>query len=253
MTVVYILAHFDDEYCGLPLIRRRAEAGIDQRFFYVADYPDPELARRRHAETRALLAHLGVDPAKAVHVGAGAGAMDGSVFRSLPSVFAALSTAVSALGPVERFGCTAWEGGHMDHDMCALMTSVLARARGVPVDQMSLYNGKGLVGPLFHGGAPLPENGPVTRIPLTAAEWSHWMNAVRFFPSQTKTWLGLWPAMFWTYATRDGFGYQQLNPGRVDERPHTGSLFYERMFRRSYPEVRAAADAFREGLAQARA
>ena len=69
------------------------------------------------------------------------------------------------------------------------------------------------------------------------------MLAVRYFPSQTKTWLGLWPAMFYSYLQR-GFGVQRLDPARVRERPHPGALFYERMFRVPYVEVRAAADAF---------
>jgi hypothetical protein len=51
--------------------------------------------------------------------------------------------------------------------------------------------------------------------------------------------------MFYTYAQR-GFGYQQLDPARIEARPHAGSLFYERMFRVPYPDVRAAADAFRQ-------
>jgi LmbE family N-acetylglucosaminyl deacetylase len=244
MAVVYIFAHFDDEYCALPLIRDRARQGLDQRFLYVADYADPDLGRTRHRESQALLAWLGIPPQNAVHVGAGSGVMDGGVYRDLPTAFAALSKAVSAIGPIERFGCTAWEGGHMDHDMCAMMTARLAAARGVPVDQISLYNGKGLPGPFFHGCAPLPENGPVTRVRSTMGEWASWMAAVRFFPSQTKTWLGLGPAMFWTFALRGGFGYQQLTPARIAERPHAGPLFYERMFRQPYDQVRAAADAF---------
>ena len=250
MAIVYIFAHFDDEYCAWPLIRRRVEAGLDQRFLYVADYRDAELARTRHRETQALLARMGVDPAHAVHVGAGTGALDGSVHRSLPAAFAALGEAVAKIGAVERFACTAWEGGHMDHDMCAMLTSRLAaRQGGAPVDQISLYNGKGLAGPFFHGGAPLPENGPVTRVALSPDEWGRWAADVRVFPSQTKTWLGLWPAMFWSYLRRGGFGYQQLEPVRIGERPHAGPLFYERMFKTPYAEVRAAADAF----AQARA
>jgi LmbE family N-acetylglucosaminyl deacetylase len=249
MAVVHVYAHFDDEYCALPLVRRLAREGVDQHFLYVADYRTPELAATRFAESRALLAHLGVDPAKARHVGAGTGAQDGSVFRHLPAAFAALEQGLAEIGPVERFVVTAFEGGHMDHDMCALMTSELARARGgVPVDQISLYNGPHLGGPFFHGGSPLPENGPVTNVALGGGDWAHWMAAVRFFPSQAKTWAGLWPAMFWTYAKR-GFGYQRLDPARVRQRPHEGALFYERMFKVPHAEVRAAADAFLQARA----
>lgn len=244
MAVVYVFAHFDDEYCALPLIRQRAREGLDQWFLYVADYATSALARTRYGETRALLRRLGIDGSRLVHVGAQTGALDGQVHRRLDAAFAALETAVRGIGPVERFVATAWEGGHMDHDMCAMMATRLAQERGLPpVEQISLYNGKGLGGPLFHGASPLAENGPVTKVRSSAADWAAWMAEVRFFPSQTKTWLGLWPAMFYTYA-KQGFGYQQLHPSRLRERPHAGSLFYERMFKVPYADVRAAADAF---------
>lgn len=244
MTTVHVFAHFDDEYCGLPLIAERAAAGEDQLFLYVADYARPALAERRFAETQNLLEHLGVDRSKVLHVGRGTGAVDGAVFRALPAAYAALQAALAGVGPIDRFVTLAWEGGHMDHDMCALMTTELAKARGnPPIETISLYTGPGLGGPFFHGAWPLAENGPVRKMALSAADWLRWMAAVRFFPSQIKTWLGLWPAMFWSYAWR-GFGVQRLDSARVLERPHQGALFYERMFKVPYAEVRGAADAF---------
>jgi len=244
MAVVYLFAHFDDEYCALPLVTGGVAAGEDPYFLYVADYATPGLAHRRFAETRALLAHLGADPARAIHVGAGTGALDGAVHRALPAAYAAIRAAVAGVGPVSRIVTPAWEGGHMDHDMCAMMAARLASTLGdPPVETVSLYNGPRLPGLLFHGAAPLPENGPVRRIRLSLGQWLFWMGAVRFFPSQAKTWWGLWPAMFWTYA-RKGFGVQRLDPARIRQRPHAGPLFYERMFKVPYAEVRAAADAF---------
>jgi LmbE family N-acetylglucosaminyl deacetylase len=250
MAVVYLLAHFDDEYCALPLITADVAAGADPWFLYVCDYATPELTQRRFDETRNLLKHLGVDPSRALHVGAGTAAMDGIVYKALPAAYAAIQTAVATIGSVSRIVVTAWEGGHNDHDMCALMAATLSRTLGdPPIDTISLYNGPRLPGPFFHGAAPLSENGPVRRIGLSPAGWLHWMMAVRFFPSQAKSWLGLWPAMFFTYA-RQGFGVQRLDPARVRERPHAGALYYERMFKVPYPDVRAAADAFlaQEGL-----
>jgi LmbE family N-acetylglucosaminyl deacetylase len=242
MTVLYILAHFDDEYCAWPLVRAAAREGRRQRFLYVADYRTPELAARRFAETRRFLVHLGVDPTEAVHVGAGAGALDGRVYAAVDAAYAAVRSA--APEDIEKIVCPAWEGGHMDHDMCALFAATLAAERGdPPIETISLYNGPRLPGPLFHGAAPLPENGPVRPVRLSLGEWLAWMAAVRFFPSQAKTWAGLWPAMFWSYA-RHGFGVQTLRPDRPLERPHEGSLFYERMFRVPYAAVRAATDGF---------
>jgi LmbE family N-acetylglucosaminyl deacetylase len=244
MTVVYILAHFDDEYCGLPLVTADVAASKDLLFLYVADYATRELAETRFAESRALLAHLGVDPARVLHPGRGTGAVDGGVHRALPAAHAALEAALAGVSAIERIVVTAWEGGHMDHDMCALLASEIAGSRGnPPIETISLYNGPRLPGIFFHGAWPLAQNGPVRRTPVRAAAWLSWMAAVRFFPSQVKTWLGLWPAMFWSYAWR-GFGVQTLDPARIRERPHPGALFYERMFKVPYAEVRAAADAF---------
>jgi LmbE family N-acetylglucosaminyl deacetylase len=242
MTVVWILAHFDDEYCGLPLIDEARAAGQEQLFLYVADYASPRVRAHRHAESRRFLAWLGLDPARCVHVGAGRGVPDGGVHTALPTAYAALDEALAGVA-VERVVCPAWEGGHMDHDMCCLLAAEVAKAHGgAPVEMLSLYNGEGLPRPFFHGGRALAANGPVRRFSLTGGEIARWMAAVRFFWLQ-RAWLGLWPTMFWTYLTR-GFGVQRLDPARLEERPHAGTLLYERMFATPYEEVRAAADAF---------
>jgi len=241
MTRVWILAHFDDEYCGLPLIDQGRAAGQDELFLYIADYVGEARRARRHGETRALLTWLGIDPARAVHVGQGTGAMDGKVHRALPAALAAIEAALAGV-EVSSLVCPAWEGGHMDHDMCCLLAGQVAAARGgLPVTMIGLYNGKGLMGPLFHGGRALAENGPREVFALSAGAMVRWMLAVRFFWRE-RAWLGLWPTMFWTYA-RYGFGVQRLNPARLGERPHEGRLLYERMFKVPYAEVRAAADA----------
>ena len=62
---------------------------------------------------------------------------------------------------------------------------------------------------------------------------------MRAFPSQGKTWLGLWPVMFASYL-RKGFAHQALDPARVTERPHAGFLLYERMYGVTYAEVAAS-------------
>jgi len=240
-TVVYVLAHFDDEYCALPLIDEARAAGRDQLFLYVVDYPSVTVRAHRHAESRRFLAWLGLDPSRAVHLGRASGAQDGGLHRALPTAYAALEAALEGV-EAERFVCPAWEGGHMDHDMCALIASEAARTRGAPVEMISLYNGQGLPAPLFHGGRPLAENGPVRRLGLGVGDLLRWMLAVRFFILQ-RAWLGLWPTMFWTYWTH-GFGVQRLDATRLRERPHAGVLLYERMFKVPYEEVRAAADAF---------
>jgi hypothetical protein len=246
MSIVYVLAHFDDEYAALPLLLRDHRAGARPWLLYVADYGSRDIAARRLAETRGLLSSLGLQPDRAVHVGAGTGAMDGGVFKALPAAHAALTSALTAIGDVDRFVVGAWEGGHADHDACAFLTVRLRDAlnRAIPIEQFGLYNSRGLPGGLFRACAPIPENGTVQRLDLSPSEWAAYAAAVRFFPSQAKTWLGLWPAMFLTFILRGGFGYQVLTTDRVRRRPHDGPLLYERMFKISYASVRTALDAF---------
>jgi LmbE family N-acetylglucosaminyl deacetylase len=243
MAVVFVLAHFDDEYCALPLILQARAAGEACRFLYVADYRSPAYVARRLGETRAFLASLGLDPTCAVHAGAGSGVFDGAVIDGLAPALAALRRALEG-EPVTRFVVPAWEGGHPDHDACALLAVVLARERGgPPIRQFGLYNGRRFPRPFYRACSPMPENGPATPVALRPTNWIRWLAAVRFFPSQTWNWLGLWPAMFLTFAQRGGFADQALAPERVRARPHAGRLHYEWMFRTPYGRVRERADA----------
>lgn len=243
MSVVYILAHFDDEYCALPLIWEAARQGLAQRFFYLADYRRPEVARRRHAETLAFLTRQGLAGDLIEPLGRGSGAFDGGLHRAAGELFERLCAASGHIGPVTRLVVPAWEGGHMDHDVCAfLAVRLAARLQHPPIRQFTLYNGPGLPDPLLRGGAPLADNGAVTPMRLSRDEWLKWMGEVRCFPSQRRAWCGLWPAMF-SGMWRRGFGWQTLAPKRVEARPHAGRLLYERMFRTPYEQVRAALDA----------
>jgi len=246
MSTVYILAHFDDEYAAFPLLLRDRHQEHAPWLLYVADYATPDLSRRRLGETRRLIASLGLDPERVVHVGAGKGVFDGAVQDGLEIAQAALVSALSTIEPVERFVIGAWEGGHHDHDACAALTVSLARRANppIPIDQFSLYNARRLPAPLFRAGAPLPENGPRQKVTLTPREWLSYAAAVWLFPSQAKTWLGLWPVMFANFLLSGGYSYQRLDPDRICQRPHPGPLLYERMFKTPYETVRARLDTF---------
>lgn len=243
MAVLYLFAHFDDEFCILPLIRQALARGEDQRFVHMVDYPTPAVGERRYRETRAFLERIGIPPEAELHLGAGTGWIDGRLYRHVLEAFAALQAAVEDMGSIQRIVAPAWEGGHPDHDVCAAMAVRLAEDLGARVDQVSLYNGKGLPAPFFRAASPLPENGPVTELPLGRGDWAAWARFASYFPSQTKTWLGLLPAFSWTYLRRPAFRYQQLSRARLTERPHAGRLYYEHAFKVAYADVRSAVDA----------
>ena len=242
MTTVHVFAHFDDEFCAWPLIRQARAEGREQRFVHLVDYRTPRLAARRLGETMSFLRAHGFGPETEIHLGGGTGWLDGQLYRHAAPAYEALKAAIP--GPVERVVCPAWEGGHPDHDICAAMAVKLAAERGgAPVDQVALYQGKDLPWILYRAAMPLAENGPSTAIRMSAGEWAHWLAQVRLFPSQLKSWTGLIPAMAASYALQGAFRYQRLDPRRIGQRPHDGSLLYERMFKVPYPAVRAGVDA----------
>lgn len=243
MTVVYILAHCDDEYAALPLILEAKAAGQDQVFLYVAENPGAAVADRRLGETRAFLAGLGLPEESATYAVSGVEAYDGQVHRRLEPCLEQLRERLAAIGHVERFVIAAWEGGHADHDACAALTAVLAAERGAAIEQFGLYNRRGLSALPFQACAPIPENGPVRRVRLSLGQWLNWALLVRRYPSQASSWLGLWPSMFAGFALRGGYGAQRLDPARLGERPHAGDLLYERRFGVAYAEVAEAVGA----------
>jgi LmbE family N-acetylglucosaminyl deacetylase len=241
MTVVYVLAHFDDEYLALPLIRRATAEGREQLFIHVVDYRNAKMGARRHRETVDFLAAEGIAATSQIHLGAHSGWWDGELHRHAAPAYAALKAAVP--GPVERVVVPAWEGGHPDHDVCAAMGVKLAAERGAAaIDQICLYQGKGLPWIFYRACWPLAENGPAHEVRLTGREWGSWLAAVRAFPSQIKAWSGLLPAMALTFARLGSFRYQSLDPRRIGEPPHAGGLLYERKFKTPYALVRAAVD-----------
>jgi len=73
MATLYVLAHFDDEYCAWPLIRQALAEGREQRFIHVVDYRTPALAAQRLSETLAFLKAHGIPPEHELHLGGGKG------------------------------------------------------------------------------------------------------------------------------------------------------------------------------------
>ena len=243
MTILWVLAHHDDEYLALPMMLRARERGHAQRFVFLTD--SGKNARWRQRETRALLRAFEVDDGACDFVGDARRVPDGRLLSRLDPAWAGLCAVADTCDEVTTIVTPAWEGGHPDHDACALMAAMLSeRLPGKPpVHQFSLYHGKGRVGPVFNACAPLEENGPTERVRMDGRRWRKFARSVWRYPSQADVWLTLWPSMFLAFVRR-GFQHQTLSPGRVFERPHEGNLLYHRTRKVTYAAFRAAADAF---------
>jgi hypothetical protein len=162
-----------------------------------------------------------------------------------------VSTLKQVQSEVLTIYCPAWEGGHQDHDathVIALTYAMHNAPNCASIKQFSLYHGKGLPGPFFWVHKPLTENGPVTKVRSDNVFTSIMLS--RRYPSQWKTWIGLTPFFAMGLLFSRSFLFQEVDKKRIHERPHAGSLLYERRFHVPYDEVRQYVDGFIEAQLQ---
>jgi LmbE family N-acetylglucosaminyl deacetylase len=230
-AALFLFAHQDDEFGVFQRIADCRRRGLRVACAYLTDGATAGAsAATRNAESRAVLAQLGVPRAEVFFAGELLGIGDAQLPQHLARAGDWLAGWLDGFAGIDSLHVTAWEGGHHDHDALHALAVTIAAQRGLlgRTFQYSLYQAKGLPGPLFRVLAPLPENGPATRWPVP---WSARLRHLRHclsYPSQRATWLGLFPFVLLYYVTR---GDQQLQPvalARVAQRPHAGRLYYEK-------------------------
>ena len=245
-NVIYIFAHADDEFaCSMP-IRAQTRQGMSVHCIYTTDggYGGQSISRRQDESLR-VLRSLGVDASNVHFLGGTHGLPDGNLHTKLDEASAALQSCFERISAVRSVALPAWEGGHQDHDATHLIGVELALRLEIPsVIQFPLYNGQGLPGPLFKVMHPLAANGPVRSYHASLSERITAISLSIHYASQWKTWAGLLPFFAWHFLTRGTFPEQKVNPARLRESPHAGSLLYERRGFVNFSEFQAAAEKF---------
>ena len=193
-----------------------------------------------------MLTGLGVPEENILFLGSENRLADGTLFRNLDRAHDLLEEATRSL-PIDESLCLAWEGGHPDHDASHLIALAVARRRGVLENtwQFSIYNSGSGRGRFVRVFSPL-EGGEIRTQTLTAAEGVRLALLPFAYPSQRRTWLGLFPGAFLQMAVRRREAATRARLEAVRDRPHAGRLFYERRFGVPFSEFEEATRAFRE-------
>lgn len=236
--VLILLAHQDDEYFAAPWIVEELRAGNDVACVYLTDGGSRTDPAVRNAESLRVLQSLGVKPELIAFLGGISGIPDGALPMHLPQAKAALDGWLErSRYPVDRMYSPDYEGGHADHDAVYILAALLANARGITGDAWSfaLYNACGCPRPAFRALRLLKKPGYRSmRYSLPRA--LSFALLCRHYPSQRRTWLGLFPESFLRRVTLRAEWVNPIDLGRVTRRPHDGELLYERMFGVSYEE-----------------
>lgn len=247
-VALFLFAHQDDEFGVYERIASLRRQGRRVACAYLTDGQTASAsAATRNTESLAVLARLGVDAHEVRFAGAELGIGDARLPLHLEAAADWIGAWLDGFFPIESIHVTAWEGGHHDHDALHALTVQLAAQRGLleRTWQFTLYQANGLPGPLFRVFAPLPENGPVSRLPIAWGARLRHLRHCLSYPSQRTTWIGLFPFVALHYLVHGAEGLQPVSLARLEQRPHPGPLYYEKRKFFTWQRMQAALAAWR--------
>lgn len=244
---LFLFAHQDDEIGVFGEIEACVRGGERVVCIYLTDGGaggvEPGL---RNSESVASLGRFGIAADDLYFAGTSVFIPDGHLIAHFDRASAAVDGIVAGLGPICRIVMHAWEGGHMDHDAAHVIGVLLALRHGL-VDasrQFTLYRNKpGSLLP-FVVFQPLEANGIVQERPVPRRRLLYFLWLLTRYPSQRKTMIGLFPFMAAQYLLKAAQLLQPLDPARLYQVPHSGTLLYEKRTGGRYAEFRKQADPF---------
>ena len=244
---LFLFPHQDDEFGVYFQIEQERRAGRRIFCIYVTDGSTTADPLRRNAESRSVLQRLGVATEDILFIGQHLQIADGRTHTRVEALAEWLDTFVVAHPELVACYVPAWEGGHPDHDLLHAITLHLPAMRGRSeiIRQFPLYHGHRCPGPLFRVLSPLTANGPVDRQSIGWADRLRYIRLCLAYPSQWRSWVGLFPFVCLHYLFDGAQQLQGVNATRIEIQPHAGSLYYERRAFLDWPTLKAAIDRIR--------
>lgn len=230
-AALFLFAHQDDEFGVFHRIGQCVREGMRVYCAYLTDGAYRRAtSSQRNEESLAVLEQLGVQRQHVAFAGAEIGLADGRLPLHLTDAHAWLRTWLARFPDIDSIHVPAWEGGHQDHDALHALAVVLAHGGGMleRVRQYPLYHAHGCTHPMLRALAPLEANGPVSSTVIPKSERLRHLRLCLSYSSQRNAWALLFPFVAAHYAVRGTQQLQGVSVDRLVERPHAGSLYYER-------------------------
>ena len=228
---VFLLAHQDDEFAVFQVLEDSVRHGHRPIVLYLTNGSDPgEDSAIRDAESLTVLKKLGVIPEDVHFIGTSHAIYNFQLADKLGAGYEGARETLGRIPNVTRLFMHAWEGGHPDHDAVHAIGVALARNLDLlgQSRQFPVYQGAHLPIGMFRLFAPIMANGPITAINIP---WRSRIQQLRLslsYPSQLRTWVYFFPLLALFMLLRGKQYLQPISLPRIGERPHDGSLLYER-------------------------
>ncbi len=232
-NILFVFAHQDDEVAVAPRIVHEVSLGNAVHCAYLTNGEAKGVSsQRRCEESTRVLAQLGHDSIDVAFIGNTLGIADGQLAEHLEASINALTSWIATWPAAPaRLYFLAWEGGHHDHDAVYRVGLAIAERYGVTdVWQFPLYNGYKTVGRIFRTMRPLPNWNEPNTLKLSSSQGLRFAMLCWKYPSQRRTWLGLFPGVFRSYVLERRHRVYPIDRAAIAAAPHHGRLLYERMF-----------------------
>jgi hypothetical protein len=230
-TNLFLFAHQDDETGVFFELQRLVRRGDDVIVVYLTS---GELSGKpsliRDGESVAILEKLGVPSSNIYFLGGKEGIPDGKLSSHLEGAFQSILDLLRHIGYPKSLYFLAWEGGHQDHDAVHIIGLALGNRLSILENcfQFPLYTGHNLPSIFFKIFAPLPDNGAKSLCRISWRQRFQFLSYCLCYPSQKKTWLGLFPFFLIHYISKGTQILQPVSVKRITQKPHSGRLLYER-------------------------
>lgn len=237
---IFLFAHQDDE-CGVfQAICSELKSGSEVHCcYFTSGTPSGLDSGRRDIESKMVLVSLGIKLDNIHFVGSAHAIPDGNLVEHVNFAYDWIFSFLKSIKGAINIYLPAWEGGHPDHDVLHAAGVVAAKNTDFVSNtrQFPLYTGYRCSGPLFRTLLPLPDNGEVDATKIHIFDRLRFLGLCLRYPSQVKTWIGLFPFFLVHYFFWGTQALQKVSFERLSQRPHVGSLYYERRNFSSWKKV----------------
>ena len=243
-VALFLFAHQDDEFGVFAQIEQELREGRRVRCVYVTDGAATSSPDVRDAESRMVLQQLGVPTDDIIFIGQQLHIRDCQLHQNVGTFVDWLDKFINAHPMLDSCFVPAWEGGHPDHDLihAIAISALINQSRDIRILQYSLYNSRNCPGLFFRLLSPLPENGVVTQSPIAWRDRLRYVRLCLAYPSQWRTWMGLFPFACAHYVLSGVQQLQYVDHARILEPPHARPLYYERRGFLDWPTLRSAVE-----------
>lgn len=250
-ATMLLLPHHDDEFFMAEGIRERVAAGrrVVVAYLTFGSIYGASSAQRVEESDRALR-HLGVLPDDVHQLGVEQDIFDGRLHTRLADAYRAIERLLARYD-VTELCVLAWEGGHQDHDSAHYLGASLVRHRlpTAEIREFPAYTAHNRPAPFFSVMRLIPRATPKATSWLGPMQRIRALAAVRYYRSQRRTFMGLFPGICTRVLLLGRLQTRQVIGVDYHSRPHAGSLYYERRFGIRFEELREAMDSLESALA----